>query len=45
MKTVQARLGHASPSTTLSIYSHAIEANDRKAADAFGELISQESNS
>ena len=45
VKTVQARLGHASPSTTLSIYSHAIEANDRKAADAFGELISQESNS
>lgn len=41
VKTVQARLGHASPSTTLSIYSHAIEANDRKAADAFGELISQ----
>ena len=40
VKTVQARLGHASPSTTLSIYSHAIEANDRKAADAFGELIS-----
>lgn len=41
VKTVQARLGHASPSTTLSIYSHAIEANDRKAADAFGELISK----
>lgn len=40
VKTVQARLGHASPSTTLSIYSHAIEANDRKAADAFDELIS-----
>lgn len=40
VKTVQARLGHASPSTTLSIYSHAIEANDRRAADAFGELIS-----
>ena len=45
VKTVQARLGHASPSTTLSIYSHAIEANDRKAADAFGELISKESSS
>jgi integrase len=41
VKTVQARLGHASPSTTLSIYSHAIEANDRKAADAFGDLISK----
>lgn len=40
VKTVQARLGHASPNTTLAIYSHAIEANDRKAADAFGKLIS-----
>lgn len=40
VKTVQARLGHASPNTTLAIYSHAIEANDRKAADAFGELLS-----
>lgn len=41
VKTVQARLGHASPNTTLHIYSHAIEANDRKAADAFGALISR----
>ena len=40
VKTVQARLGHASPNTTLAIYSHAIEANDRKAADAFGKLLS-----
>lgn len=35
IKTVQARLGHANVSTTLQIYSHAIAANDRKAADAF----------
>lgn len=41
VKTVQARLGHASANTTLQIYSHAIEANDRKAADAFGEIISK----
>lgn len=41
VKTVQARLGHASPSTTLSVYSHAIEANDRKAADVFGALLSR----
>lgn len=40
VKTVQARLGHASPSTTLSIYSHAIKANDRRAADAFDRAIS-----
>lgn len=41
VKTVQARLGHASANTTLQIYSHAIEANDRKAADAFGKIISK----
>lgn len=40
VKTVQARLGHASPSTTLAIYAHAIEANDRRAAEAFDEIIS-----
>lgn len=37
-KTVQARLGHASPSTTLAIYSHAIKSNDRKAADVFDKI-------
>lgn len=41
VKTVQARLGHASPGTTLSIYSHAIEANDRKAADAFDKIVAK----
>lgn len=39
VKTVQARLGHASPSTTLAIYAHAIDANDRKAADAISSLL------
>ena len=38
IKSVQARLGHASASTTMGIYAHAIEANDRKAADAFDAL-------
>ncbi len=42
VKTVQTRLGHASPNTTLSIYSHAIEANDRKAADTFGKLLDRD---
>lgn len=37
-KTVQARLGHASPSTTLAIYSHAIRANDQAAADVFNSM-------
>lgn len=40
VKTVQARLGHASPSTTLAIYAHAIEANDRRAAEAFDKMLS-----
>ena len=39
IKTIQARLGHASPSTTLSIYSHFIEANDQKAASALDNLL------
>lgn len=42
VKTVQARLGHASPSTTLAIYTHASEANDRKAANAFDALTLEE---
>lgn len=40
VKTVQARLGHASPDTTLSIYAHAIEANDRKAAATIEGILS-----
>lgn len=39
IKTVQARLGHASADITLNIYSHAIEANDRQAANAFDKLL------
>ena len=39
IKTIQARLGHASPSTTLSIYSHFIEANDQKAASVLDDLL------
>lgn len=39
VKTVQARLGHASPNTTLSIYAHAIDANDRKAAATIDSVL------
>lgn len=39
VKTVQARLGHASPNTTLSIYAHAIDANDQKAAAAIESIL------
>lgn len=41
VKTVQARLGHSSPRTTLNIYSHAIDANDRRAADDLDAILSQ----
>lgn len=39
IKSVQARLGHASASTTMGIYAHAIEANDRRAADVFDAVL------
>ena len=34
--TVSGRLGHASSSTTLNVYSHFLEASDREAAEALG---------
>lgn len=40
IKTVQTRLGHSSAQLTMNIYAHAIEANDRDAADAIGEILS-----
>lgn len=39
IKTVQNRLGHSSASLTMDIYSHAIEQNDRTAADEIGGLL------
>lgn len=39
IKTVQTRLGHSSASLTMNIYAHAIEENDRAAADAIGDLF------
>ena len=38
LKTVQARMGHASASTTANFYTHAIRANDRNAAEVFERL-------
>lgn len=38
-KTVANRLGHASPTTTLSIYSHFVPEADREAADLLGCLL------
>ena len=40
IKTVQTRLGHSSAQLTMNIYAHAIEANDRDAADAIGDILS-----
>lgn len=42
IKTVQNRLGHSMAAPTMDIYAHAIEQNDRKAADEIGELLGGE---
>lgn len=41
VRTISGRLGHANPSTTLSVYSHFIAASDRDAADALGSRMDQ----
>ena len=41
LKTVSARLGHSSIALTLNIYSHAIKAKDKEAANAFGDMLSK----
>lgn len=38
-KTVANRLGHASPTTTLAIYSHFVPEADREAAELLGNLL------
>jgi integrase len=40
VRTVSGRLGHANPSTTLTVYSHWVEATDQAAAAIMGELLS-----
>ena len=39
VRTVSGRLGHANPSTTLSVYSHFVEASDQEAANVMGQLV------
>lgn len=39
IRTVSGRLGHSCASTTLNIYSHALEEMDRKASDALEEAL------
>jgi integrase len=38
---VSQRLGHASPTITLSVYAHVMPGNQRDAADLFGRLIKE----
>jgi integrase len=40
VRTVSGRLGHANPATTLSVYSHFVEASDQEAAAVMGRLVS-----
>ena len=39
VRTVSGRLGHANTSTTLNIYSHALEEFDRKASDVLEQVL------
>ncbi|MCF2670456.1 site-specific integrase [Butyricicoccus pullicaecorum] len=39
VRTVSARLGHAHTSTTMDIYSHAIQSADAAASDAIGSVV------
>ena len=41
IRTVAGRLGHASPTTTLAIYSHLIGQADRDAAERLDALLSR----
>jgi integrase len=41
LTAVSARLGHASPHITMSIYAHALNAHDSEAADLIGKLIAR----
>ena len=41
IKAVQARLGHSSPSLTLSVYAHVSPGMDKAAAEAYGAAMSR----
>ena len=45
IKTAQHRLGHSSASLTMNIYAHAVEQNDREAADAIGGILAKKPSS
>lgn len=39
IRTVQDRLGHTSPSTTLGLYGHVLDGDDRQAAESFNDFF------
>jgi integrase len=41
IRTIAGRLGHANPNLTLRTYAHFLDAADREAADAMGELAAE----
>ena len=42
IKTISARLGHASVTTTLDTYAHLLPAMDRGTADTFAEILGED---
>jgi integrase len=41
VKVVSERLGHASPTVTLTVYAHVMPGNQRDAADQFASLVAE----
>ena len=41
IKTVQTRLGHASATITMNLYTHATDAGDQAAADHFENMLTK----
>jgi len=42
IKTISARLGHSSPTTTLTVYSHALRSADMAAADGLESMLTKQ---
>jgi integrase len=42
VRTVSGRLGHANPATTLSVYTHFVEASDQDAAMVMGSILTED---
>jgi integrase len=44
IRTVSSLLGHSQVSTTMNIYSHALQNSDRKAADTLQNMLGKKGN-